>query len=174
MWIFTIDGFFSAVEHRDQRECVMIRARYEEDLKKLKGKVCVQFEIESTPHADYPYRLTVTKKLWAAYVSESALYIDYDNFKDAALKGASPKRNSQYHEVWLAMSAHQSRMEGLFDEPLHRDVDSPLEYSEAIRKVRKLTRDKRLSVNMFQMSTLLAHIYGITKKQTMYDLIESK
>lgn len=35
MWIFTKDGFFSAVEHRDNSDLLMIRARCREDIERL-------------------------------------------------------------------------------------------------------------------------------------------
>ena len=122
MWLFTKDGFFSTVEHRKNHIYVIVRARYREDLEKLRDKIGLQFQVESTPRADYPYRLVVLKSRWVEYVSKSAKEIDYDNFKDVVLKNASPVRNSQYHEVWSIMSyiPIEERCEMTFDEPLHR------------------------------------------------------
>ena len=35
MWVFNRDGFFSAVEHRDDNSKVMVRARAKEDIENL-------------------------------------------------------------------------------------------------------------------------------------------
>jgi len=102
MWIFNLDGFFSVVEHRDHPSMVMIRARYQEDLKNVARKI--GGFIRCTPDHDYPYRMTCPKERWVVYMADSAAKIDYGNFKDAALRNADDQRIAQYHEVWATMS----------------------------------------------------------------------
>ena len=104
MWVFNLDGFFSAVEHRDKPECVTVRARYKEDLEQLKVKICCSLAVEETPDADYPYRLTIDKLRWSKYLAKEALDINYDNFKKASLKDADVERIEQYHDVWASMA----------------------------------------------------------------------
>jgi hypothetical protein len=61
-------------------------------------------KIVDTPEHDYPCRIFVTREVWASYLVESAMDIDYINFKDRALKHATQDRNSRYHKVWAAMA----------------------------------------------------------------------
>ena len=62
MWIFCKYGFFSAVQHKDKTDKLLIRARFEGDLERLAGglpederKLCSS--ITETPHADYRFRM---------------------------------------------------------------------------------------------------------------------
>ncbi len=59
MWTFNKDGFFSAVEHRDNPDQLMVRARCREDIQRLAGKLAA--EVVHTPEADYAYRIIVSK-----------------------------------------------------------------------------------------------------------------
>lgn len=110
MWIFTKDGFFSAVEHREDDRYLMIRARFKEDLEKLISKVshnsivAIADVIEETPDADYPYRTVLPKMVWSKYVADEANAIDYDNFKGEVLNDEyGTERWDRYHGVWSVM-----------------------------------------------------------------------
>lgn len=77
MWIFTNQGFISAVQHRDKPQHLMVRARRLEHLRAIfPGE-----EVTQTENADYRYRVTVHtidfKKALCAQVD----VLEYDNFK---------------------------------------------------------------------------------------------
>ena len=96
MWIFTTDGFISAVAHRAEPGKVLVRARKSEHLRAIFPEV----EVECNPQADYRYRAEVPRPMWLCRVLAEAGMIDYDNFK-AAIPDA------EYHdacsEVWGVM-----------------------------------------------------------------------
>jgi hypothetical protein len=76
MWVFTASGFVSAV-YKDG--AIQVRARDRKSLEplvKLTGAA-----ITATPLADYPYRIAMTNEQFAAWVSQVALSVNYNNFK---------------------------------------------------------------------------------------------
>jgi hypothetical protein len=90
MWLFTKHGFISAVQFRTGSGksvggAMLVRARRRDHLEDVLRET-FQFgwidKIESTPKADYAYRVTVPKKVFADIVSALAADIDYPNFKD--------------------------------------------------------------------------------------------
>jgi hypothetical protein len=113
MWVFTKDGFYSAVfDKYCQRDELMIRTRCKDDLcllsKKLKGYFD-ESEIVESEHADYRFRMKVPKQSWAEYLSNSALDIDYANFKDHAVTAGDGLRKDAYYQVWTALYQWQSK-----------------------------------------------------------------
>jgi hypothetical protein len=100
MWIFTTDGFISAVAHREQPGKVLVRARRSEHLRALFPDV----EIECNPHADYRYRTVVERSYWLAKVLAHASMIDYCNFK-----GAIP--DAEYHDACTAVWAEMHKLQ---------------------------------------------------------------
>ena len=113
MWVFNRDGFFSAVEHRDDNSKVMVRARAKEDIENLYSALQENHQLRGedtapvyTPDGDYHYRLTVSKKVWGEYLNSAANDLDYDNFKNS-VHGQSD-RDSAYMGVWSAMYAFQT------------------------------------------------------------------
>jgi hypothetical protein len=103
MWVFTVDGFFSAVSHIDQPDCVMVRARSKGDIVRL-GRVIQVKKYRRTPKADYLYRLICLKTTWSAYLAKCALEIDYPNFKSKMEYLCSDYRREQLHDVWEVMA----------------------------------------------------------------------
>ena len=97
MWIFNTDGFFSAVESKKEPGTVIVRGRFREDLEKAAKRFGT--EMHETPESDYRYRVFVTKEEWGEYLKETALKMDYSNFKDTVFKRQEP-RIGIYHEVW--------------------------------------------------------------------------
>ncbi len=82
MWIFTETGFVSAVQHRDNPEYLMVRARDRESLEALATMLSI--EIKSTPDADYPYRLVASKEDVKSWMNDSIDFLGYSNFKNQA------------------------------------------------------------------------------------------
>lgn len=107
MWTMTKIGFFSAVQHRDNPDDVLVRARSKRDLENLVEFADLHTDVvkafgrivASLHGADYPFRLTVSKVAWATVMGAMIGDIDYDNFKTAVGK-TSPERAHTYGRVW--------------------------------------------------------------------------
>lgn len=111
MWIFCEQGFFSAVEHRERPENVLIRARFKGDLERLiKTSFCTQQEknellkkIQTTPYADYAFRVEMPKCVFAEMTKQIADNINYDNFKNHVHEGGNSKRDAAYMGCWSCL-----------------------------------------------------------------------
>lgn len=99
MWVMTTAGFFSVVQHRDDPDKVMIRARCEEDINAL-AELIPGAQPVNTPNADYTWRITVSAAEWVHALTTIALDVDYPNFKSAV---KSPKHKAAYTRVWGVM-----------------------------------------------------------------------
>jgi len=108
MWLFTTDGFYSAVAHREATDTVVVRARTRDDVMRLIESVG-QGSLVETPHCDYRYRVCLPRATWAAYVASAAEAIDYPNFKAAVAEREGADRANAYGAVWAAMFAFQQR-----------------------------------------------------------------
>jgi hypothetical protein len=104
MWVFTVDGFFSAVQHRDTPGAVMVRGRAEADIQHLATRLGVP--VQTTPGGDYGYRCTVPAVDWASYLTDTVAELDYDNFK-AACHGEGD-RDRAMMRCWAAMADFQN------------------------------------------------------------------
>ena len=106
MWLQTTDGFFSVVEHRDNDELVLIRARTREDLENLTRYDAEGFDDEHIIEdlaADYQWRLIAPRAAWLEVLTKLTNEIDYDNFKDAVKKKQGPERASLYMNIWTIL-----------------------------------------------------------------------
>jgi hypothetical protein len=96
MWIFTRNGFISIVEHREDSELLLVRARRHQHLK----AILPGYQVHETPHADYRYRVEVEKEHLSKVLAEAVLNIEYDNFKNSI-------EDHWYHDactgVWTVM-----------------------------------------------------------------------
>lgn len=108
MWLFTTDGFYSAVTHPEAPESVVVRARARDDVLRLIEAVG-QGTLAETPHSDYRFRVRLPRDTWAAYVAAAAKAIDYPNFKAAIAERQGADRAHVYGAVWAAMFAFQQR-----------------------------------------------------------------
>ena len=104
MWLFTRQGFISAVENRDNPETIVIRARDPEHLREM-------FPTEpilETEESDYPIRLYIERARFADWLARQAYDLDYTNFKDSI-----PSDQETYHDacvaVWEQMQALEKR-----------------------------------------------------------------
>ena len=114
MWLFTPDGFFSAVQHKDDPDKIMIRARARLHAQALVD-ACPEDArpeiVETPPPADYRYRVTVTRKLWVFLVAKFAADIAYLNFKnEASTREHPPGYISSLHGVWSKLLTFQDSM----------------------------------------------------------------
>lgn len=98
MWLFTKNSFVSAVQHRNQPNTLIVRARRKQDLVKLFPKKAKQ--IERTIDADYLFRVMVSKKEFAKRMADYIQQeLTYDNFKGAQGRD-TPNWMRFLHEVW--------------------------------------------------------------------------
>jgi hypothetical protein len=103
MWVFLNDAFLSAVQHRDEPDNLMIRARRREDLERVFGADAAIVESKA---ADYRWRITVPKGAFANVLRLQVAAIDYDNFKSSV---EEVDRHDAYMAVWQAMYRFQQR-----------------------------------------------------------------
>ena len=108
MWLFTTQGLYSAVVHRDNRNLILVRARAREDLEALQVQL-PQIEIVETPEADYRWRADVDREKWRWFLSAEAGEIDYDNFKGAVGERHGYDRACVYSDVWSVMRRVQEQ-----------------------------------------------------------------
>ena len=101
--MFTVDGFFSAVQSRQDDNVLTIRARFKKDLEAIREELGAD-KVHSSEYTDYPHRVFTTHEAWAKYLERRAKGIDYVNFKDHVLKSSEPERGNRYHAVWAAMA----------------------------------------------------------------------
>jgi hypothetical protein len=113
MWLVTTRGFFSVVQHFDDAEKVLIRARALEDLESLcelaeevlddasESGLSADAIIEME-EADYRYRLIADGVAWAEVVRALTAEVTYPNFKNAVTE-RDPDRAHIYTEVWATL-----------------------------------------------------------------------
>ena len=99
MWLFTTSGFISIVE-KDANH-LAVRARDSLSLSPLAQSYDV--EIRSTPTADYPYRIFITKDQFKNWLSNQPGQIQYKNFKSEATTTRGKKFSDVLLKVWSAM-----------------------------------------------------------------------
>ena len=98
MWVFTTEGFISAVYKHD---AVQVRARDRKSLENL-ATHCAS-EIKHTPVADYPYRLETDRNHLATWLSQQALLMEYGNFKSEVEAVRGFEFAAPLHKVWDVM-----------------------------------------------------------------------
>jgi len=108
MWLQTNIGFFSVVEHRENPDLVLIRARAREDLENLCEQAAEAAEgfddrfIIEDRLADYQWRLIAPRDAWVQVLTNLTNDIDYDNFK-TAVGEKNKDRASLYLNIWTIL-----------------------------------------------------------------------
>jgi hypothetical protein len=98
MWLMTTRGFYSVVEHRDDADRLLVRARTRADIEALAGLVAATpVWLES---ADYAWRVETTRTEWQAAMQVLVGEITYPNFKSAV---HDPAHHDAYMGVWSVM-----------------------------------------------------------------------
>lgn len=115
MWVMTPRGFFSVVQHRDEPTNVMVRARCEDDIRAL-SDLLPDAEPVNTPRADYAWRLVVPAVEWASAVTQMALEVDYNNFKNAV---TDEKHHDAYMGVWSTLLRLDDRHNEWYGDDAH-------------------------------------------------------
>ena len=107
MWIFTDTGFISAVRKTERPDVLTVRSRDRESLEALTS--VTGDEIVSSPQGDYPYRAFVDPSSFSQWVADTALNVDYNNFKSQVATTRGYSYTHALHEVWAAMLATEDR-----------------------------------------------------------------
>ena len=112
MWLFTVFGYYSIIQHNKDPELLLVRSRVKGDLEKLKGKYLKNLgDIVETPiGADYPYRALAWKSELASAMKQVFLDIDYTNFKSEVSKKQGSPRHDLYMRVWGVMKHAEEDM----------------------------------------------------------------
>lgn len=107
MWVFTKIGFYSVVRKPGLgSELLEVRPRRREDLERLNAKTGLKAPILENAGTDYPFRVRMVREVWAKFLGDSAMTIDYENFKEEILFGKVEAKSDRewrhqiYHEVW--------------------------------------------------------------------------
>lgn len=101
MWLFTETGFVSAVQHRDNPDLLVVRARDRQSLEPIEAKC--QVEITTNAYSDYPYRVIIHKADFDSWVSDSIKFLDYPNFKNQVAVTRGKKFARTLGSVWATM-----------------------------------------------------------------------
>lgn len=116
MWLFTPDGFYSAVQHKDDPDLIMVRARARAHAERLVQSLPEHERpeiVETPPPADYLWRVTLTRAQWVFLVAKFAADIAYLNFKSEAHKREHPPGYmSALHALWGDMLKVQDDLGG--------------------------------------------------------------
>lgn len=79
MWLFTTHGFFSIVQHKDNPDYLLVRARVKGDIERYFPGA----DVQRTDDADYLYRATIPRSQVMDVVMDVVRNIDYTSFKGA-------------------------------------------------------------------------------------------
>lgn len=101
MWLFTETGFVSAVQHREDPDLLVVRARDRQSLEPIEAKHRV--EITTNAYSDYPYRVIMHKADFDSWVSESIKFLDYPNFKNQVAVTRGKAFAHTLGKVWATM-----------------------------------------------------------------------
>ena len=102
MWIFLNDAFLSVVEHFDDKNSLVVRARFPGDITSVFPKA----KVSESPNNDYAYRTVLSKQEVADVMAQRVLDINYTNFKGSVM---NKKRHDLYFDVWETMYLAQKR-----------------------------------------------------------------
>lgn len=106
MWIYTQNGFISAVEHFDPKPGaeIVIRARHRDHLVAMLAHAGFGEKVQSmvlrTPENDYPYRAFVSRGVLQTILFEASRRLDYPNFKARCVKTLGHDAAFTLGEVW--------------------------------------------------------------------------
>ena len=94
MWLMTTRGFYSVVEHREDDNLLLVRARCKQDIEALAELIPVT--PVSILDADYAWQIEAPRAQWAAALMALLAEVTYPNFNNAM-------RDSDRHDVYLGV-----------------------------------------------------------------------
>lgn len=104
MWVFLNNAFLSIVEHYDNPNILLVRARFQEDI----NRAFPEAEVVSNAGTDYKYRASIPRDEVAEALRVQVLGINYTNFKASVLE---KERGNTYMKVWSEMWLAQHERE---------------------------------------------------------------
>jgi hypothetical protein len=117
MWIYSIKGFVSVVQHEDDSNRVVIRSRLKIDIQSLKEMFesmgLKTSDIAVTTKADYKYRFVADRADWITVMIKLIQDVKYTNFKDAVYKADSRVMRDKRHDVYLDIWSVSRRLQNL-------------------------------------------------------------
>lgn len=137
MWISTLDGFYSIVEHRDDQDVLIVRARDRHDLDRMIARLPAlsrkarRFagwgDPQYTPDADYPWRMYANRDHVTSYMRRAIDHIDYGNYKNAvaATGTRGPRRARLYQRVWAVLLDLEPDRQTYMLPPYRNPLDAP-------------------------------------------------
>jgi hypothetical protein len=114
MWVFTKDGFFSIVRHREYRDLMMVRARVREDLERAFPQWAGEGDLHiiEDDDADYRFRVILPEARVRQYLDEAVTSIDYTTGVKDQIDQGDPDRHSALYDVWQAFYDFQTERYG--------------------------------------------------------------
>ena len=110
MWIYSVTGFVSVVQDRDDLDTLVVRGRLKADVDAFCARACDLYDqceldaprptVQHTPKADYHYRVRIPREVFGLMLQVLVREIDYGNFKSAVGERQGHARKSVYHRVW--------------------------------------------------------------------------
>ena len=117
MWIYSLKGFVSVVQHEDDSNRVVIRARLKADVEGFKEMFesmgLKTSEIAVTTKADYKYRFVADRADWISVMTKLMQDVKYTNFKDAVYKSDTRAMRDKRHDVYLDIWSVSRRLQNL-------------------------------------------------------------
>lgn len=101
MWIFTQDGFISAVDNNQEPGKLTVRARDRQSLELLSA--LTDSPIIELPGRDYEYRVFVTREDFSSFLVSHVDHLDYGNFKNRIWATRGDTYHDACSDVWGAM-----------------------------------------------------------------------
>lgn len=111
MWIFTTDGYISAVAHQTDESLLRVRARVREDLVRAFPDLEEDILDLRGSGTDYRWHLNVPRDRVKAYLASAVDGLDYTSHaKDYMTHGLGPQgRLDAMYAIWDAMYKLQSK-----------------------------------------------------------------
>lgn len=107
MWLVLNNSFVSIVEHRDDPNLLIVRARFAGDAARFLGAPLSREK--ETPAADYRFRITAKRESVEKAVLRAVRGVKYPNFKDSI---AETWRKGLAMRVWSIFYAAQQARHG--------------------------------------------------------------
>jgi len=110
MWIFTVDGYYSAVQDKDDPSRIMVRSRQKSDLQTLIARLNSEdLDLLVSTDSDYAFRIFIPRALWIGYLESSGQELNYTNFKARAIAHGDHSRSDTYHNIWRELKKWQDK-----------------------------------------------------------------
>jgi hypothetical protein len=111
MWIFSRRGFYSVVEHKDNPNLILVRARREQDLANLIRGYELAHKITEHPDFDYRWRLIVDRLTWQELSAPLLAEIDYPSFKTELAQTDQVDKLPMLLGFWEQLADYQAEIQ---------------------------------------------------------------